>query len=232
MKPATKILMMSAAGDRRRQRDDRDGRRDMAPDDRFRDRRGREHYDNGRYAPNGMYMYGRDIGSYPIWPPYIPPVYTPQYADDRRRDGSENGHPVNKIGFSLEGRMDRYPAYSETHHGDYWREDMEHAGKNRAPLTQETALEWISRMKNEDGTTGPHWTMEQTEQARKQRGIDCDPLEFFVTMNMMYSDYCKAAEKANASSMDFYAYMSKAFLDDKDAQPDKLERYYHCIAKK
>ena len=87
-------------------------------------------------------------------------------------------------------------------------------------------------MQNEDGTSGPHWSMEQTEQARKQRGIDCDPLEFYVTMNMMYSDYCKAAEKVNASSVDFYAYMARAFLEDKDAQPDKLERYYRCIAKK
>ena len=115
-------------------------------------------------------------------------------------------------------------------------EDMEpedrsaHASEHKA-LTKETALEWTGRMQNEDGTTGPHWSMEQTEQARKQRGIDCDPLEF-VTMNMMYSDYCKAAEKVNANSVDFYAYMARAFLDDKDAQPDKLERYYRCIAKK
>ena len=99
-------------------------------------------------------------------------------------------------------------------------------------FTRETAMEWTSRMKNEDGTTGPHWTMEKTEEARKQRNIDCDPLKFYVAMNMIYSDYCKAAEKAGANSMDFYVYMSKAFLDDKDAQPDKLERYYHCIVKK
>ena len=116
-------------------------------------------------------------------------------------------------------------------------EDMEpedrsaHASEHKA-LTKETALEWTGRMQNEDGTTGPHWSMEQTEQARKQRGIDCDPLAFYVTMNMMYSDYCKAAEKVNANSVDFYAYMARAFLEDKDAQPDKLERYHRCIAKK
>ena len=116
-------------------------------------------------------------------------------------------------------------------------EDMEpedrsaHASEHKA-ITKETALEWTGRMQNEDGTTGPHWSMEQTEQARKQRGIDCDPLAFYVTMNMMYSDYCKAAEKVNANSVDFYAYMARAFLEDKDAQPDKLERYHRCIAKK
>ena len=46
-------------------------------------------------------------------------------------------------------------------------------------------------------------------------------------MNMMYSDYCRVAEKVGASSLDFYAYMAKAFLDDRDAAPNKLARYYH-----
>lgn len=105
-------------------------------------------------------------------------------------------------------------------------------GGTDIPLTKAQVTTWVGAMENADGTTGPHWTMEQTEQARKQRGIECDPLRFYVTMNMMYSDYCKAAEKVSANSMDFYAYMSKAFLDDKDAQPDKLERYYNCIVKK
>lgn len=100
------------------------------------------------------------------------------------------------------------------------------------PLTKSEVMAWVGAMENADGTTGPHWTMDQTEQVRKQRSIDCDPLAFYAAMNMMYSDYCKAVEKAGASSVDLYAYMAKAFLDDKDAQPGKLERYYNYIAKK
>ena len=48
---------------------------------------------------------------------------------------------------------------------------------------------------------------------------------------MMYSDYCKVAEKVGASSMDFYAYMAKAFLDDKDAADNKYGRYWACVVK-
>ena len=105
-----------------------------------------------------------------------------------------------------------------------------HAADYKA-ITKETAMEWTSRMQNEDGTTGPHWSMEQTEQVRKQRSIECDPLAFYVTMNMMYSDYCRVAEKVGASSLDFYAYMSKAFLDDKDAGEGKIGRYFSCVVK-
>ena len=98
------------------------------------------------------------------------------------------------------------------------------------PLTKNQVTCWVASMENADGTHGGKWTLEQTEQARKQRNIECDPLMFYAAMNMMYSDYCKAAEKVNAGSADFYAYMAKAFLDDKDAKPHKLARYYHSIA--
>ena len=105
-----------------------------------------------------------------------------------------------------------------------------HAGEK--PLDKAQVVSWVGSMENTDGTHGGHWTMEQTEQVRKQKGIDCDPMMFYAAMNMMYSDYCKVAEKFSASSADFYACMAKAFLDDKDAQPHKLARYYHFIAEK
>lgn len=99
-------------------------------------------------------------------------------------------------------------------------------------LTRDLAIEWTRGMQNTDGTTGPHWTMEKTEEARAQRGINCDPLAFWVAMNMIYSDYAKVAEKVNANSMDFYVYMAKAFLEDKDARNqggEKLARYYEYV---
>ena len=99
-------------------------------------------------------------------------------------------------------------------------------------LDRETAVEWVHGMENADGTTGPHWTMEKTEEARAQRGINCDALEFWVAMNMIYSDYAKVAEKVNANSMDFYVYMAKAFLEDKDARNqggEKLARDYEYV---
>lgn len=111
-------------------------------------------------------------------------------------------------------------------------EGADHDDHGEKPLTYHQIVDWVASMENEDGTHGGHWPMEQTEQVRKQKNIDCDPLMFYAAMNMMYSDYCKAAEKANASSVDFYVYMAKAFLDDKDAMPHKLARYYHYIAEK
>lgn len=86
-----------------------------------------------------------------------------------------------------------------------------------------------SKMQNEDGTQGPHWTMELTKQVQAQQSIECDPIEFFLAMNMMYSDYVKVAKKLGVNNVDFYSCMAKAFLDDKDAGPDKLERYFEYV---
>lgn len=224
---------------------------DDGPDSRFRDRRGREHYDNGRFAPQndgGSWVESRNWDDreayrgpesrYPMTTPYVPPVY------ERYPGGQGGTRPMNKIGFSVDGEMDRIPPEFDreyrTDAGHRGMDEMAYRGGERMsgygsgtavpPLTRETAMEWTGEMQNADGTRGPHWTMEKTEEARNQRGIQCDPLEFYVAMNMMYSDYVKAAEKVNCSSMDFYACMAKAFLDDKDARPDKLARYYRYIA--
>lgn len=86
-------------------------------------------------------------------------------------------------------------------------------------------------MENADGTKGPHWSMDQTKQVAAQKNVSENPLEFWVAMNMMYSDYCAMAKKHNVNTVDFYVDMAKAFLDDKDAKPDKLGRYYYSIVK-
>lgn len=116
------------------------------------------------------------------------------------------------------------------------REGREHERHEDHPamdhkLDEETAKEWTQHMENADGTKGPHWSMDQVKQVAAQKNISEDPLDFWVAINMMYSDYCVMAKKHNVNTVDFYVDMAKAFLDDKDAKPDKLGRYYHAVVK-
>lgn len=274
------------AGGRDRERDSRNDRRDYersqdnysrdardnyGPDDKFRDRRGREHYDNGRYAPmrgdgdmwvegrfrdrdgrehydNGRFApmrneYGGDYSPdmhYPLTP-YVPPIY--QERNYRR----EQSRPMNKIGFSLEGEMDKIPPEFDQN----YRARVEHqsademayrkggermsgygSGTGYIPFTREIAEEWTSHMENEDGTKGPHWSLDQTKQVQAQRGIECDPLEFWVAMNAEYSDRCAVNKKHNVNTIDFYADSAIAFwLKDRDAVQDKLAAYYEYVVR-
>lgn len=211
-------------------------------EDRFRDRRGREHYDNGRYAPMGNYMPHHEDGDI-------------ESRRGQRRGGDgryraeggmrsaydeEEEYRMNTIGFGNRDypepvyqqggaridnggsrEMDRRSGMKE--HGGAYAEDMK--------LTPELAKEWTAYMKNGDGTTGAHWPMEQVKQLMQQRNINADPAEFFAILNSVYSDYYTVAKKHNVHNIDFYIDIAKAWLDDKDAVPDKAAAYYEYVVK-
>ena len=104
-----------------------------------------------------------------------------------------------------------------------------------AAFDRETAIHWAEHMQNADGSTGPHWTMEQTSAVADASGIphDIPRWAWGVTMNMMYSDYYDVARKFGANVPEFYAELARAFLMDKDGpEPTKkLMEYYEHIAR-
>ena len=103
-------------------------------------------------------------------------------------------------------------------------------------LSREKAMRWAERMQNADGTTGPHWTMEQTSAVADASGVgkDIPRWAWGVTMNMMYSDYYDVARKFGVNVPEFYAELARAFLMDKDGPgpEEKLCAYYRGIVSK
>lgn len=196
------------------------------PYDRFRDRTGREHYDNGRFAPRNESEFEGNVVIN-----RIPPIY--EESTGYRYDGGGN----RMIGFAGGEMRSNYPM--DVTHQNY--NEMEHrrsprqagyASSDVMPMTKETAQKWVRKMHNADGSTGEHWSYDQTTQVMKQRNINCDPAEFYAVMNMLWSDYGKVAEKFGVSSVDYWAELAKAFLMDQDAMEDKLALYYECVVKK
>ena len=92
------------------------------------------------------------------------------------------------------------------------------------------------RVDNADGSTGPHWTMEQTTAVAESMGIQAAVVPRWawgVTMNMMYSDYYPVAVEFGLNRPEFYAALAKAFLIDKDGPGPvrKLMKYYEHVVK-
>lgn len=218
-------------------------------ENRFRDRRGRDHYDNGRFAPMRSEIeepednYGAEMrrrrdsrgrfrseGNYGVdmhypYTPFIPPVY------------ERGGGQMNLIGFERREEVpNNYGMSAEHQSPEEMRNqnsnmEMGRASGNSAVLNKEMAEEWMMGLQNEDGTKGPHWSMEQAKQIMTQRGISTDPMEFWVILNAVYSDYCKVFKKHNMDRADVYADFAAAWLNDKDAQPHKAGRYFSEIVK-
>ena len=259
---------------------------------RFRDRRGREHYDDGRFAPmrndtnieiegrfrddragyaeTGM-RYGMepesrryrrdDMGRFRS--DYDMETYGPQSRteDWERRDGGRMNYPgspfpvyrqsdgmrgggydMNQIGFNANREMGQnygmdaeYRARNEMEYNRGSRTAGGHASGmeySMEPMTKEKAEEWVRSMKGAGGMPGQHWTMEQAKQIMTRHGYQDNPVEFYVALNMMKSDYVKAAQKMGVDKEEFYACMADAFLNDEDAHKDKLARYHEYIVKK
>ena len=101
-------------------------------------------------------------------------------------------------------------------------------------FTEQDATAWAAMLRNEDGTTGPHWGVDQTTAIAESMGMTWEKVSrpcWWITMNMMYSDYSSVAEKYGVSIAEFYADMARAFLMDKDGPgaKKKLAAYYHGI---
>ncbi len=110
------------------------------------------------------------------------------------------------------------------------------AAEPETEFGRETAMQWAAHMQNADGTTGPHWSMDQTTAVAEGMGIQPSEIPRWawgVTLNMMYSDYYPVAVEFGLNRPEFYAALAKAFLLDKDGPgPErKLMAYYEHIAK-
>lgn len=131
------------------------------------------------------------------------------------------------------GRAEEIGAYAGTiralHKLDAREGTEAHEGKEG--FTKADAERWAEHMENADGTTGAHWTMEQTTAVADSIGVHAEPWIWFAALNMIYSDYWATAQKYGVDRPEFYADLAKEFLFDKDGGgPEaKLAGYYHGI---
>ena len=96
-------------------------------------------------------------------------------------------------------------------------------------FTEEDAKAWTAKMENEDGTSGPHWTMGQTDAVANITGVSVKSCVWWAAMNMMYSDYYSVAAKYGLDRPS--SPTLPAFLMDKDAggRKAKMAGYYHGV---
>ena len=87
----------------------------------------------------------------------------------------------------------------------------------------------LSSLVNEDGTKGPHWSLEDTTNVAAQYNVEFvnfDKYDWCYVLNMIYSDYYGAVP----DDISYYVKLAKKFLHDKDAEPGKAFKYYVTMA--
>lgn len=168
------------------------------------------------------------------WPEWEEPESRRMPRRSEQQGPGTTGRRMSYIGFGDREDDDGPPWRNSGHDGDEMsaRKGERSRGSIRAEeseFTEKTADEWVRGMKNADGSTGPHWNMEQARQLAQRRGVKAAPAEFYAVLNAVYSDYCEVAKKHNVHNADFYADLAKAWLNDKDAVPDKAAAYFEYV---
>lgn len=103
-------------------------------------------------------------------------------------------------------------------------------------FTRAEAEKWAADLVNTDGTTGPHWPIEQTAALADSMGITQEQVPawcWWITVNMMYADYGEVALHYGIKTVGFFGELAQAFLFDPDGPGyrDKLGAYYFGIVK-
>lgn len=98
-------------------------------------------------------------------------------------------------------------------------------------FNEEQARKAVNKMENEDGTRGPHWSLEETTSLANQFGISLNNrfnrYDWFVALNMIYSDYYKVLVNiTNSNTPKHYVEFARAWLNDKDIDEGKMWYYY------
>lgn len=99
-------------------------------------------------------------------------------------------------------------------------------------INQELAKSIVYDFAVTDGSereSGEKWSMEETKSVGDKLGIDWEKInkcEWYVVMNMMYSDYYRTAKKHGLADPSFFAELSYDWFTDKDGAKDKTFRYF------
>lgn len=97
-------------------------------------------------------------------------------------------------------------------------------------FNEECALKAVSKMENEDGSRGEHWSLEETTSIANQYGINLkgekyNKYDWYVALNMIRSDYYRAVVTMTSSDhIKYFVELAKAWLNDKDIEEGTFKK--------
>ena len=101
-------------------------------------------------------------------------------------------------------------------------------------FSEDCAREVVANMRNEDGTTGAHWSIDEAAALANQYGVNLNgrfnKYDWFVALNMIRSDFYRViVNLTNGDHVKHFVEFARAWLDDKDIEEGKMWKYYKYI---
>ena len=73
---------------------------------------------------------------------------------------------------------------------------------------------------------GECWTFGTIKEYVSEKPIECDPIEYYLCMNMAYNDYKEIADRNGLDITEFCYTIAKRFIEDEDAPSHKVAKYF------
>lgn len=74
---------------------------------------------------------------------------------------------------------------------------------------------------------GQYWSYTQVYDLVKSKGVTSDWVNWYLVMNMVYNDFCATAKHFGLQNdVEFFYHLAKDFIEDPDAKPMKVEKYF------
>lgn len=74
---------------------------------------------------------------------------------------------------------------------------------------------------------GQYWSYTQVYDLVKSKGVTGDWVNWYLVMNMVYNDFCATAKHFGLhNDVEFFYHLAKDFIEDPDAKPMKVEKYF------
>lgn len=85
-------------------------------------------------------------------------------------------------------------------------------------LSEDMADEIIRKMQS----YGMKWTLNEAEDIQNNYGIDVRPVDFWIVMNQAFNDF----RNVFGDNLEMYVRYTEAFINDEDAKPGKVWKYF------
>lgn len=115
---------------------------------------------------------------------------------------------------------------------EWWYENTDSATRKCVCEKLEKLAYKITPMKAEQivksmKPRGQHWTLKQIKEYLASKGITENYIYYYLVMNMAYNDYFETAKLFGLQNdPEFFYSLAKDFIEDEDAKPFKVEKYF------
>lgn len=110
-----------------------------------------------------------------------------------------------------------------TKHPDMYEDLIEGLEQLAYKIPQEDAEQIVRAMRPK----GQYWSLQQIRDFLRSKGITGNYVTWYLVMNMCYNDFYNTAKMYNLQGDDDFFYcLAKDFIEDPDAKPMKVEKYF------